>query len=166
MIIGSSLKGLIAIIVMAIAGGWLYTPPDPPEFKESEGVSQVLEQKIDNVPEPKKKASTEPLRASVELAGCGLAYKYDWPADTAKAVCMAESRGRTTATNMSDGHHNCDGSYGLMQVGCFWAPYYGHKVEDLYNPEVNMELAYKIYKRTDSFGAWTTYTRGLYRNYL
>ena len=63
---------------------------------------------------------------------------------------------------MQDNHGTCRGSYSLMQVGCFWYYHYGYSDKDFHNPKINMEIAYKIYKRQNSFRAWTTYTSGKY----
>lgn len=109
-------------------------------------------------------AVVEPVQ--VTRRGCELAYNYDWPQDIAYAICMAESTGNQDAVNWSDNHGKCVGSFSLWQVGCFWYPYYGYSSEDFYNPEVNVEIAYQIYKRQGSFKAWTTYTRGTYLKYL
>lgn len=111
-------------------------------------------------------ATPEPAPARVASSGgCELAYNYDWPAQTAYGICMAESTGNANAANWNDHHGSCSGSFSLMQVGCFWYPYYGYSSADYYNPSVNMEIAYKIWQRQGGFGAWTTYTAGLHLRY-
>lgn len=98
--------------------------------------------------------------------GCDLAYAYDWPADIAHAVCMAESGANQDATNHQDNHGSCIGSYSLMQVGCFWYYHFGYTDSDFYNPVVNMEIAYKIWQRQGSFRAWSAYNNGAYLRHL
>ena len=93
---------------------------------------------------------------------CRLAYNYDnWSADIAYAVCMAESRGKATATNSRDRHRGCVGSHGLFQIACIHAP----KTE-MYDPAKNVAMANKIYLRKNSFKPWGAYTNGSYRKYL
>ena len=95
--------------------------------------------------------------------GCSLAYSYsDWNARLAAAICMAESSGDVTNENWSDQHGQCSGSFGLMQIACFWFPYYGYSSADYHNGSVNMDIAHRIWQRQNGFGAWTTYTSGKY----
>jgi len=149
---------------------------------EYDSVIKLQQNKIDNLQDTseqleKQKQELEAqlqakLQAKAKLAsdiqaGCRLVYNYsNWNADIAYGVCMAESKGKHTAINVNDHHKTCTGSYGLLQVACFWAGYYGYKVEDLYNPAVNVAVANKIYSRSNSFNAWTTYTKGVYSRYL
>ena len=77
--------------------------------------------------------------------------KYDWNIETAMAVCDIESNGSITATNWKDSHKTCDGSFGLFQVGCL----HGVDKEDLYNPEINIRVAYQIYLK-QGWSAWST----------
>lgn len=95
-----------------------------------------------------------------------LIQKYDWNVDLVWAIMRAESGLNPSAVNMNDKHHNCTGSYGLMQIACFWADYYGYAVEDLKNPEVNILIANKIYERQGGFQAWGAYTNGSYKSHL
>lgn len=113
-------------------------------------------------------AATPHVPVTTEAAGsgsCDLAYNYNWPARTARAICLAESGGNAGAANWNDHHGQCSGSFSLMQVGCFWYPYYGYSASDYYNGSVNMAIAYKIWERQGGFGAWTTYTSGKYQRY-
>jgi hypothetical protein len=72
------------------------------------------------------------------------------------AICMIESNGVATATNWNDSHIGCNGSFGLLQVGCL----HGVAREDLYNPVVNIRVAYHIYKE-QGLDAWRTSYRKL-----
>lgn len=103
---------------------------------------------------------------------CDLANNYDWPKAVARAICMAESSGDPSEANWNDRHYNADGSlrcvgsFGLMEIGCFWFPYYGYSSADYYNGSVNMDIAYKIWARDGGFGAWSTFKNGAYLKYL
>ena len=72
----------------------------------------------------------------------GLNYK------TAIAVSKAESGLNPQAYN-PEWHYNlkgekvCQGSYGLFQIACVNYP---GDPKDLYNPEINLEVAIKLYK--------------------
>jgi Lysozyme like domain len=164
---------IIALVIIILFSGAAAAMPEqkPTEFQESSRIESVAAAETVSVSAQEPEPIVEPVEPpAVEqpkpTGDCSLAYNYDWPQRTAYAICMAESRGRATATNMGDNHGKCQGSYGLMQVGCFWFPYYGYSVSDGHNPRINMEVAYKIYKRQGGFGAWTTYTGGKYIKYL
>lgn len=118
---------------------------------------------VEPVPEP----PTSVPQPAVMSGDCSLVNNYtDWPTNIAYAVCMAESGGRVMAHNAGDNHGSCVGSYSLMQVGCFWYPYYGYSSADYYNPQVNIEIAHNIWKRQGGFNAWSAYKNGSYRKYL
>lgn len=68
------------------------------------------------------------------------------------SICRLESQGVATASNWSDSHKTCNGSHGLFQIGCL----HGHSTEKLYIPEVNIKVAYELW-RSDGFTPWTTY---------
>jgi hypothetical protein len=86
----------------------------------------------------------------------------------AAAVALAESGGNPRAYNGK----GADRSYGLMQINMIGAmgpdrrKTYGLKSnDDLFDPKTNMRVAYGIYKGS-GWKAWTTYTRGTYKQYL
>lgn len=93
------------------------------------------------------------------LGGCLLTYKYDWNQEIAYQVCMKESGGREDALNPTDDHMawaKCMGSYGLMQIACGFAPYFGYSYEALYIADINIDIAYKVYQRAgNSFKPWS-----------
>ena len=89
---------------------------------------------------------------------CTLVNNYSWDKRTAYAVCMAESGGNTNAANMNDNHGRCIGSFGLMQLACFWIP-------NPTDPNANMAKAYEIYTRS-GWQPWGAYTSGKYQQYL
>jgi hypothetical protein len=98
-----------------------------------------------------------------------LIQKYDWDHKLAAAVMAAESSCIPTRDNMDD-HHvfadcEADGSHGLFQIAICWKPVY-NVTESLYDPETNIELAYKIWQRTGSFDQWGAYSDGRYKQYL
>lgn len=83
---------------------------------------------------------------------------FDWPDEIAMKICQAESGGTADAANWGDSHGSCIGSHGLFQVACFWAPSFGYNVEDLDTPEINVKVAYLIWKE-NGFYPWTTYKK-------
>lgn len=82
--------------------------------------------------------------------------QYNWNADTAMAICEAESSGNSQA--VSNGNINPDGipDYGLMQL---------HGV-DILDPAANISYAYYHKYLTQGWGAWSTYNSGAYYKYL
>ena len=102
---------------------------------------------------------------------CRLVDGYDWDRKLAYAICRGESNGNTDLVYTKDyhdwGYIECRGSHGIMQIGCPWANHFGVSPEDLHDPETNMDLAYKIYQRSDdSFRPWGAYTNGRYKRFL
>jgi len=140
----------------------------PSNFKKNIKVAEVVKPVVapTPLPTPVPTPVPTPTPKPVPSGSCELVNRYNWPRAVARAVCLGESSGNQNSTNMGDNHRSCVGSFGLMQIGCFWAPYYGYAVSDLYNPEINMEIAYKIWARNGSFGAWSAYTTGKYLKYL
>jgi len=109
--------------------------------------------------------TSPPAVAQATGGNCDLVNQFtDWPTDIAGAVCMAESKGNPNALNMNDNHGKCRGSYGLMQNACFWFPFFGYPLT--FDPQINIEVAHKIWQRQGGFGAWTTYAHGTYKEYL
>ena len=91
--------------------------------------------------------------------GCELVYNYsNWNQDVAHAVCLAESGGNTYAANYNDNHGKCVGSFGLMQLACFWIP-------NPTDPIANIAKANEIYSRS-GWSPWGAYTSGKYLKYL
>ena len=70
-----------------------------------------------------------------------------WNYEEAKKMMMCESSGNPSAINWLDNHGVCMGSFGLLQMGCFRGTQ-----EELFNPEINIRLAYELYKRN---GGWS-----------
>jgi len=75
--------------------------------------------------------------------------------NTALCLMKYESGGNPTAQNPS-------GASGLMQVMPFWASKFGYSTNDLFIPEVNLEIAAALY-RADGWGHWSPWNRGLCR---
>lgn len=91
--------------------------------------------------------------------GCELVYNYsNWDTNVAHAVCMAESGGNTNAANYNDNHGKCIGSFGLMQLACFWIP-------NPTDPYANIAKANEIWSRS-GWQPWGAYTSGKYLKYL
>lgn len=110
-------------------------------------------------------ADTKPSSAVTSTGGCELVYNYtNWNQKIAYAVCMAESSGDPSNENLTDVHRNADGSircigsFGLMQLACFWIP-------NPKDPIANMAKANEIYSRS-GWSPWGAYTSGKYLKYL
>ena len=96
------------------------------------------------------------------FSGNGLKMAY--------AIAMAESGGSAKAHN---GNANTgDNSYGLFQINMLGAMgperrrQYGlSSNDDLYDPLVNAKVAYKMSKGGTSWGPWSTYGSGAYKQY-
>jgi hypothetical protein len=135
-----------------------------------EAPQEPIEPEPTLVPEEPLQTITEPVQqpqaVQTYTGDCSLVYNYDWPVGIAYGVCMAESGGNVNAVNWGDNHGKCVGSFSLMQVGCFWYPYFGYSSADFYNPQVNMDIAYKIWQRQGGFGAWSAFTNGSYLRYM
>ena len=102
-------------------------------------------------------STTAPTASS--SGGCELVRNYtNWNVDVAYAVCMAESGGNTNAANYNDNHGKCIGSFGLMQLACFWIP-------NPTDPNANMAKANEIWSRS-GWQPWGAYTSGKYLKYL
>jgi len=102
-------------------------------------------------------STTAPTASS--SGGCELVRNYtNWNVDVAYAVCMAESGGNSNAANYNDNHGKCVGSFGLMQLACFWIP-------NPTDPNANMAKANEIWSRS-GWSPWGAYTSGKYLKYL
>lgn len=77
---------------------------------------------------------------------------------TAVAVCGAESGFRVKAKNVAkNGTSDC----GLFQINSI----HGYKEEDMYAPELNVQAAYKLYKRR-GFQPWVAYKNGRWLEFV
>jgi soluble lytic murein transglycosylase-like protein len=85
--------------------------------------------------------------------------QYPWPQELAMTICEMESDGIATASNWKDSHAGCNGSFGLMQIGCL----HGVHREDLYDPATNIKVAYQLWKER-GFAPWSTYHKLLAMN--
>lgn len=101
------------------------------------------------------------------MGDCSLVNNYDWDKKVAYAICMAESGGDTNAANYNDDHGKCVGSFGLMQLACFWTA-------NPTDPYENMSEAYEIYscgqkidnKCIKSWKPWGAFTSGAYLEFM
>lgn len=64
-------------------------------------------------------------------------------------ICRIESGGNPAISNWHDSHETCNGSFGLLQIGCI----HGISREELYNPYTNIKIGHKIYEE-QGYGAW------------
>lgn len=137
-----------------------------PEITHVEPPTIVEEPQPIVEPQPVETTHQEPVETPqvvvTSTGDCSLAYNYDWNADIAYQICMKESGGNPLASNWQDNHSSwagCMGSFGLMQVACGFAPFFGIAVTDLHHGPTNMEIAYKVYLRSGSFSPWSTCAR-------
>lgn len=105
------------------------------------------------------------LRVDTKMVSdCSLVNNYDWDTRIAFAVCMAESRGVSTAVGDDypiNGLHAR--SCGLFQLRTLEGR---PSCEELFDPNTNMDWAYKISGNGSNFKPWTMYTNGEYMKYL
>ena len=80
------------------------------------------------------------MAQSAPKQGCDLVYNYDWDTAIAKSICLAESGGNYEAYGENDNGTN---DAGLMQINSIHSDLIS--LDDRFNPELNMEAAYKIY---------------------
>lgn len=108
-----------------------------------------------------------PVAPIVYPVGCQyylpIIEKYNWDVHTAMAIVQAESSCNPHEASVP----NYDGSVdrGLFQVNSIHADMVGGDLTSLYNPEVNVQIAYRIYSG-NGWHAWSTYNSGKYARYL
>ena len=151
----------------------VHEPIQPePSLTPLEPVEAIVEAPSAPVEQPAVEQTVNQAEANVVLnpVGCAnyrhLVERYDWDVSIAMAVMQAESGCNPGAENWSDSHGSCSGSKGLFQLACFWPGALGYSYESLYDPASNVEMAYKIYKRGNSWNPWGAYTNGSFRRYL
>jgi len=107
-------------------------------------------------PKPTAPAPTVTLASYKCQAYASYFNQYNWNANTAMAICQAESSG--IASEISDPSINYDhiSDYGLMQL---------HGIAIL-DPAANISYAYYHKYLTQGWGAWSTYNSGAYYKYL
>ena len=108
---------------------------------------------------PEPVSEPETVQVAHTKADCSLVYNYNnWNADTAYAVCMAESGGNPNAVNMNDNHGVCRGSYGLMQLACF-------HTDNPIDPHENLRVANRIYAE-QGWQPWGAWSSGAFYRYM
>lgn len=80
---------------------------------------------------------------------------------------MAESGLYARASNWSDSHRTCKGSFGIFQIGCV----HETDLSVLYDVEKNIKLARAIYDESkartgNGWLPWGAYTNQSYKSYL
>jgi len=75
--------------------------------------------------------------------------QYDWDAEIAYKVMMAESRGNPKAFN-PEWHKGCQGSLGAMQMSCI---HHRENPTALFDFEFNVQKAYELYSSTYGDGS-------------
>jgi hypothetical protein len=102
-------------------------------------------------------------------------YKAGFRGDrlkTAFAVAKAESNGRPKAYNPPS-NNTGDNSYGIFQINMIGKlgpdrrqRYELERDEDLFDPARNASVAFQMSNKGKDWGAWTTYTKGRYKQFL
>lgn len=82
-----------------------------------------------------------------------LVSSYGWNVEIALCLMNLESGGNPTAQNPSSG------ASGLMQVLPSWADNFGVTPADLFDPVVNLNISYALY-RDGGWGHWSPWNRG------
>ncbi len=113
---------------------------------------------------PTPEPQTVPVQVEPVTGDCSLVNNYDWPKQTAYAVCMAESHGIASAINNNP--YTGDYSVGLMQINLYGRLRQTRPSEEwLLNPVNNIQYAHQIW-RANGFKAWGAYNSGAYLKYL
>ena len=142
------------------------TAPGSETAAQTHTATPVLAQKPKPAPNPQPKPQPT-LAAKLGPIGCSfyrpLVEQYNWDADIAMAIMKAESDCNPGATNATDWHEHCLGSFGLMQISC--------DMGKIYDPAKNVKAAWAKYTEILDSGQvfwkpWTTYTSGKYLEYL
>ncbi len=146
----------VSVFVMSLLGA-----VTPLKIESVYATESTQEQSFEeNVIEPKQTIEPANTKSDVpiNLQNCDLVYNYsNWDQNIARQICVLESNGNPNAVNWKDNHGSCSGSFSLMQVGCFWYPFFGYSSVDYYDTDINMTISNKIYVRQgNSFKAWTT----------
>lgn len=118
---------------------------------ESEVTQEILEQTQSALEDTSSKSAhkvgTALMKAvygvkdAQKLAALELKYahKYDIPVQYGMAISAQESRWDIRAVSYNNT------SFGIKQIHCkVWCEYFGVSKEELFDPEVNIELGYKI----------------------
>lgn len=94
---------------------------------------------------------------------------------TAFAVALAESGGRSNATNATNDHGlfqiNMGGALGKERLAKTWKNSMGstfklNGLKDLYNPTTNSDIAYHMSNKGSNWSSWVAYKNGAFTNFL
>jgi len=115
----------------------------------------------------------DPPAIPVQKTGdCHDVKQFDWDVKMAFAICMAEAKKTPDqpygVTRWNNAGLNGDGSvdYGLMQINSIHADMVGGNLDLLYDPEVNIKIAYSLSKGGTDWTPWSSYNNGKYREHL
>jgi hypothetical protein len=168
-----ALLSLLTIIVLSVVALKATPHIQLTHSNESSRIESVEPAKTVNVPAKETKAVVAPVEQPkpvvqtpavetpppVNSGNCALAYNYDWPKQTAYAVCMAESSGDPSMIGDVDTEYY---SCGLMQIRTLpGRPTCGQLQDGVFN----MQYAYNMW-RSQGFSPWSAYNNGKYQRYL
>jgi len=131
------------------------------------GWSENKKHEHDQDPNTGGDAQEHVLASAIRQAGFG-----PKASPIAFAVAMAESGGGNPKAHNPD-RSTGDNSYGLFQINMIddigvnrRKQFHLKNNEQLFNPVLNAKIAYQISNKGRDWSAWTTYTKGTYKQYL
>ena len=145
--------GIVALILILLAGYFLFR-------EEKKTVKLEIESELNWVLDSSLQANKIPFIPQIQTLGV-FSYeeeimKYDWDWDTMSYILKCESGGNERAVGDKNTKHH---SYGLLQIRNL--PERNLNVDELFIPERNIEIAYKIWQE-QGYRAWKIcYTRYL-----
>lgn len=152
---------MVKMLVTTVFATSLIAMPQPVNTTELIGAGATMTIPTSTPPVAVVKKSV--IRKSGDCSKyASLLEKYDWSTTTAMQICTDESHGYPETINWNDKHKDkngdliCISSRGLMQIGCIHAGKLGSTLETLLDPEINVAVAYEIYKES-GWCPWTTY---------
>ncbi|HNX02168.1 MAG TPA: hypothetical protein PLE33_05990 [Candidatus Cloacimonas sp.] len=167
----------IGFIVWLIYGLWIvcyqHNQPKPKSKKES--APAVLVEAKAPTSEPVK-VSEPPKIPEVDnrTPRDKMIDKYFAPQDARimKAICRSENRAENEKDIQDTMNKDKTADIGWCQINVDWnadkipGATRDEKIKSLQNGEINIQVAHKIFKSWQGFGAWSDYINGRYQKYL
>jgi hypothetical protein len=158
------MKSLIALILVMTTGAIIFAGNQTEqESNIQENMDSLIVVSGNSVTSASTPLVTPKQRVYGVYSGSSYYYlltQYDWNINIAYAIMLAESGGNPNAENWKDNHRVCSGSFGLFQLACFRG-----NINTLKDPEINVKMAYELYKR-EGWRPWGAYTNRSYLKFL
>jgi len=149
---------ILGIAIVFLFSGVAVAMPEKPAPQEPTRIESVVAAEVVKAPAPEPTPVVAPVEPP-KKTGCDLAYDYNWPQQTAYAVCMAESTGNPASIgDTNTAYVSC----GLMQIRTLPGR---PSCAQLQDPQFNMQYAYNMWVG-QGFKPWSAYTTGKYTRYL